>query len=339
MSAVSVLMSSFNSADFIHDSIDSILNQTYSDFELIIVDDASTDSTLNIINGYNDPRIKLYPLKKNVGVGAALSFGLDKVQGKYVAKADSDDINMPERFEKQLAFLTANPEVALCKTLIEYFPHNKEVEASPRYGSMKKIKEKQLNRIVTPEQIRKALYWWCCVPHNSILVRKETICAVGYRKFRLGEDYYLFYDLNKIGYKMSTVEEVLVSFRVRSNSITGSGKYIEAYITTLFNMKKDELDRYLNNKGYLYIWGTGNLGKNIYQLLKKKNHEVAGFIDTNEKLWGESIMGLTVMSPAQWLSLSEEKKVIVAAQPVREKVVSFLEENGFVDQKNFFVFA
>lgn len=98
---ISVLMSVYNGEKYIQEAIDSILNQTYSDFELIIINDGSTDQTREIIESYQDERIKLFNFKKNKGVGAVLKFGLTQVNGRYIAKADADDINHPERLLKQ----------------------------------------------------------------------------------------------------------------------------------------------------------------------------------------------------------------------------------------------
>ncbi|OCL27616.1 hypothetical protein U472_03430 [Orenia metallireducens] len=339
MPEISVLMSVYNGEEFIEESIKSVLNQTFSDFEFIIIDDCSTDNTVEIIQSFIDNRIKLYTLDKNVGVGAALKFGLAKTSGIYIAKADSDDINHPTRFIKQKNFLDNHLDIDMVKTLIEYFPHDEEVKNTARYLSMKNIKEEQLNQVKTPEQISKMLYWWCCIPHNSIMVRSSVIKKIGYGDIRLGEDYKLFYELNKLGHKIDTIEEKLVKFRVRASSITATMAHQKEYIDLIYHMKKNELDKFLKNSDSLYIWGTGNLGKLVFEKLKEKGYEVSGFIDGIPEKQGNILYDMRIFSPDILKESNKNIKVIVCAQPARLKIANFLENLKYKDLKDFFVYA
>lgn len=112
---VSVVMPVYNSEKYIKEAIDSILAQTYSNFEFIIVYDKSTDKTLDIIKSYQDERIKIIN-GENKGLAAALNKGILSSKGKYIARMDSDDISLPERFEKQVACLNNNPEIGILGT-------------------------------------------------------------------------------------------------------------------------------------------------------------------------------------------------------------------------------
>ena len=95
-------MSVYNGEKHVRETIESVLNQTFQDFEFIIVDDGSTDSTSEILKSYHDPRIIVYTFKKNKGIPVALNFGIDQAKGKYIVKIDGDDIQHRMRFEKQL---------------------------------------------------------------------------------------------------------------------------------------------------------------------------------------------------------------------------------------------
>jgi glycosyltransferase involved in cell wall biosynthesis len=97
-------------------AIESILNQSYTDFEFIIIDDASTDTTVTIIKSYHDSRIQLIEKSINSGYTNSLNSGLKIANGKYIARMDGDDISFPQRFAKQIAFLEGNPEVVVCGT-------------------------------------------------------------------------------------------------------------------------------------------------------------------------------------------------------------------------------
>ena len=112
---ISVLMPVYNSEKYVAEAIESILCQTYKDFEFIIINDASTDSSLKIIAKYakQDKRIKLINNKKNVKISASLNKGLSIAKGKYIARMDSDDISLPSRFELQTKFLADNPAVGI----------------------------------------------------------------------------------------------------------------------------------------------------------------------------------------------------------------------------------
>lgn len=118
---ITALMTTFNSSDYVCQAINSVLAQTYQNFQLLIVDDASTDSTCQLIENYRDPRIRLIRQSKNLGVGATLANAFQYIDSPYIAKIDSDDICAPDRFDKQLAFMLAHPELDIVKCYFKYF--------------------------------------------------------------------------------------------------------------------------------------------------------------------------------------------------------------------------
>lgn len=110
---ISVVMPVYNSEKYLRESIESILNQTFRDFELIIIDDCSTDNSIKIVESYNDKRIKIFQNEKNIGTVKTRNIGLKKAKGKYIAVMDSDDISLPDRFDYQLTYLVFNPHIFL----------------------------------------------------------------------------------------------------------------------------------------------------------------------------------------------------------------------------------
>lgn len=120
---VTVIMPVFNREKYLKESIESILNQTFSDFEFLIIDDGSTDNGEKIIKEYEkkDPRIRLLNNTKKKGIVGALNTGIEQAKGDYIARMDSDDISLPERIEKQISFLEKNPEVGACGTWVKVF--------------------------------------------------------------------------------------------------------------------------------------------------------------------------------------------------------------------------
>ncbi len=117
---ISVIMAAYNAEKYLKEAIDSILNQTYTDFEFIIIDDGSIDKTASIIASYKDKRIKYHKNKKNEGLIFSLNKGLDLAHGEYIARMDADDISLEDRFEKQIAFLEENNEIGACSTNLKY---------------------------------------------------------------------------------------------------------------------------------------------------------------------------------------------------------------------------
>lgn len=112
--SVSVLIPSYNHSAYIASTIQSVLNQSFSDFELLIRDDCSTDNSSEIISGFSDSRIRAFLSEKNVGVVRSLNFLMEQAKGKYLAILGSDDLRMPEKLEKQVAFLESHPDIDCC---------------------------------------------------------------------------------------------------------------------------------------------------------------------------------------------------------------------------------
>ena len=128
---VSVLMPVYNCADFIESSVESILLQTFSDFEFLIIDDFSTDGTYEYLQSLTDSRIKLIRKSKNTGYAISLNIGLNNARGKYIARMDADDISLPERFARQVSFMDNQPEVVVCGSWYENIGNGKGLVKYP----------------------------------------------------------------------------------------------------------------------------------------------------------------------------------------------------------------
>ena len=155
---ISVLMPVYNCELYITEAIDSILNQTYTNFEFLIIDDASIDQTISIIKSYCDPRIQLIEKPLNTGLTNSLNLGLKLAKGKYIARMDGDDISLPERFAKQVALLEANTSFLLCGSAISIIGTN-ITRFFPEEHEDIKIRMLQGN----------------CIAHPTVMFRKEII--------------------------------------------------------------------------------------------------------------------------------------------------------------------
>lgn len=199
----------YNCELYVKEAIESILNQTFSDFEFLIIDDASTDKTVEIIKTYTDSRIKLIEKTSNSGYTNSLNSGLELAKGKYIARMDGDDISLPERFEKQVAFLQANPDFVLCGSWFEVIGSELVVKSPENF-----------------EAIKLALLKGNCIAHPSIMMRKQILdkLPVVYDVSKEpAEDYDLWVRLLSLG-KLHNLQEVLLNYRVHNTQVSQKRK-------------------------------------------------------------------------------------------------------------------
>ena len=200
MCKVSVLMPIYRTKiEYLKESIESILKQTFSDFEFIILDDCPDDSRENIVLGYKDKRIKYLKNELNLGISASRNKLFDLAQGQYFAIFDHDDISKPYRLEKQVLFLDSNPNVGVVSGQLEYIYGNIACTAHP---------ESNL-------EIKKALMKENVVAHTAMMLRRSVIKAFNIRyeeKYSPAEDYMLV--LKLMEYTMfHNLPQILVSYR------------------------------------------------------------------------------------------------------------------------------
>lgn len=203
---VTVLMPVYNTASYLREAVDSILNQTFTDFEFLIIDDASTDGSIDIIKSYNDPRISFTEKPENTGYTNSLNMGLEMARGEYIARMDSDDISLPERLEKQVAFMDANLEVGLCGT------------ASLSFGYQNNV-----NKVVSGHNHLKAkLFFGNHFCHPSIVFRKTVLEKNDLKydlQFEPAEDYAFWIKLARIT-KVDNLTDILINYRTHTNQIS-----------------------------------------------------------------------------------------------------------------------
>lgn len=207
MPKISVIMPAYNAEKYIAEAIDSILGQTFGDFEFIILNDCSKDRTEEIILSYSDSRIVYLKNEKNMGVAATLNRGLSVARGEYIARMDADDISLPERFEKQVAYMEANPETMVLGCALERFGQD--------------IKTQVRSFSTDSKQMRIDLLFACGLAHPSVMMRRAVIMELGGydMSFEGMEDYELWCRvLNK--HEITTLPDVLLRYRVHSAQVT-----------------------------------------------------------------------------------------------------------------------
>lgn len=218
---VSIIMPVYNSEKFLRESIESILGQTFTDFEFIIVNDGSTDSSLEIIKEYanRDIRIKIID-QKNTGIIGALNNALKSSKGTYIARMDSDDISNPDRIKKQIEYIEKE-NAYLCGTWAHIIDTNGVINTEKEFNYPPKTwKENKLSMIK-----------WNPFIHPSVLFKRELYEEEKdnngnlYRNYKHIEDYELWTRINP-KYKSVNLQEYLLNYRIHDNQITNKNKIL-----------------------------------------------------------------------------------------------------------------
>jgi glycosyltransferase involved in cell wall biosynthesis len=201
-------MVSHNRDNFIGLAIDSVLSQSFFDWEMIIIDDCSTDNTGALVGKYGDPRIKYFKNESRMGIVQSRNKALSIARGEYVAILDSDDIwQDKDKLKKQVEFLQNNHDYVLCGGMAEIID-----------GSGKKVGE--INFKEKDDEIRKIMLLSNQLVHSSVLYRKDPAVAVGgYGNYEVGEDYDLFLKLGLVG-KFKNLSDHLVFYRRHTGGVT-----------------------------------------------------------------------------------------------------------------------
>jgi glycosyltransferase involved in cell wall biosynthesis len=238
---ITVLMPAYNAGKYIREAIESVLQQTHRNFELLIVNDVSTDDTVGVVLSFNDPRIALVN-KEHEGIAQALNTGLRLSDSHYVARFDADDICMPDRLEKQFNFLEDHPDYVLTGSDAEYILENGEYLFS-------------FNCIAhSNDEIQRNMYVYCPFIHSSVMYKKhEVIKAGGYNTHAHNfEDYLLWTALAKMG-KMQNLREPLIKVRFNPASVTIDEKWrgdrfrkLKRAATTRGSITREEGDEILS---------------------------------------------------------------------------------------------
>lgn len=205
---VSVLMSVYNREDYVGEAIESILNQTFVDFEFLIVDDGSTDSTFDVLLKYEkqDPRVRIIKNERNLGISASINKALDLAQGEYIARMDSDDISIRERLEFQVCFLDAHPEIIICGGELQYFGVNSQYLSVP----------------ISDQEIRLQAFLSTPFAQVTVMFRRKTILQNNLRydeSLKVSEDYDLWGKILKLG-KGQNLNKVLVYSRTHETNVS-----------------------------------------------------------------------------------------------------------------------
>ena len=249
---ISVLMSVYNGEKYLREAIESILAQTFADFEFLIINDGSTDSSRDIILSYSDARIRLIDNEEKIGLTKSLNKGISLARGKYIARMDADDISMPERIEKQVGYMDIAEDYVL-------------VGAGAYLIDANGNEIGRLDRPFTHEEILGHIFFFNPVIHPSVMFRKAPILKIGgYNPdIQKAQDYDLWLRLVDFNMKFCNLPSLLIKHREHEYSIEAVSfddqeKYARA---TLKQAIKKNLNLDASEYHIVFIRKYGNVSK------------------------------------------------------------------------------
>lgn len=258
MAQISVVMPTYNTpVGILKEATESILGQTFRDFEFIIVDDGSTNDPRSYLEGLADERIRLIRNPENIGITKSLNIGFSAARGKYIARMDADDISLPERLEKQLAFMERHPDVIVCGSAVRDF------------GAVDRVaKVRRTN--VDMERYRIAALFGNPGPyHPTAFFNRELLLRHGLKydeKLVYAQDYGLWVQIGRCG-RVCNLKDVLLLRRVHANQISGARRESQIRCDQMTQRKlleallgevtEEELTRH-------YRWSAGVLADAVF---------------------------------------------------------------------------
>ncbi|WP_100486645.1 glycosyltransferase family 2 protein [Sporolactobacillus pectinivorans] len=250
---LSVVTAVYNGEAHLEEAIQGILNQTFHDFEYIIVNDGSSDRTREILDGVIDPRVKVIHLKKNKGAANALNTGIYDASGEWIALQDADDVSMEPRLQKQLTYIKSHPGFAAIGSLIQCIPEDENMDQN-----FLKMEEFFFNA-KEPEKFRDEQFYSTPICHGSGLFSKKAFQNTGGYDpaFKIAYDYDLWSRMFEEG-EIGRVPEVLYQYRIQANSLAHMNRIettSEVLLSTFKSLAKVRFGQ-LNRKPKLLLLGS-----------------------------------------------------------------------------------
>jgi glycosyltransferase involved in cell wall biosynthesis len=327
---VSIVMPVFNAALWLEQSLASVLTQSLRDFELIAVNDSSSDGSLEILRSAaaTDSRIRVLKSKEK-GIVPALNTGVAAARAPFIARMDADDLMPTHRLSIQSEYLERNPDITLVSGKVQYLGDRAQHAGYARYVDW-------LNTFVTPEDFSLRRFIESPVAHPSVMARRHVMQAHPYRDGDFPEDYDLWLRFLQQGLRFATVSAEVLAWRDHGSraSRTDSRYDLEKF----FIHKAIYLAMWLKERGQgcVTVWSGGRRTRRRVDALTAEGIEINQFVDVHPRRIGQEIQGVRVVSPAD-LYAGEKTFVVVyvSSSTVREIIVQSLSDNGFVEGENF----
>jgi len=287
---VSVLFPVRDAVRSVSSALRSLVAQSFHDFEVLVVDDGSTDGTFDLLRTFAavDARVKVLRQPPRGSV-EAMEAARARARGHFLAWMDADSVAHPRRLERQVSAMRSDPDLALVGSGVQIHPREGGDQRESEYGMW-------LNALDTEERIRLELFVECPLLRSTFLVRREVVEALGGLRGGVAEDYDLLLRIWEAGGRIGTVPEVLLEWTDRSvrNPRLDEGHALEEFR----RMKVDVLNRtFLRRREGVVLWGAGPTGKAFARLFLESGTPVVAFIDKDPRKVGQVIQGAQVELP------------------------------------------
>lgn len=334
---VSVILPAFNAAETLGAAIASVRAQTFRDWELLVVDDGSTDRTVEIARqaGAADARISVVS-QPHAGVACALNTGLTRARGDYVARMDADDIAFPPRLARQIEFLDRSPAIGLCACLVEF---GGDAQANAGYA----LHVEWINSLISAEDIALNRFIESPLAHPSVVFRRALVDQFGgYAEGDFPEDYELWLRWLGSGVRMAKVPEVLLRWNDRPSRLSRSDRRYapEKFYAVKARWIAAELRQIPTPARQVWIWGAGRNTRKRAEPLGRAGVVIAGYIDIDPKKTGHTIMGRPVIGPDALPSPGDAFVLgYVATRGARDVIRPQLRDRGYHEGRDFLMCA
>jgi len=330
---ISILIPFKNTAKFLPECIQSIINQTYTNWELLIVDDGSDNESYNIVEAFanNDSRIQLFKNNGN-GIIDALRLAFSKSQGEFITRMDSDDIMIINKLEVLSTNLLKNGKKHIAIGLVNYFSENGIGDGYSKY-------ELWINNLTANGNNYSDIYKECVIPSPCWMIHREDLVnAKAFNSNRYPEDYDLTFRFYQKGYKCIPCSTVLHNWRDYTTRASRTDPhYAHDYLLDIKLHYFLKLDH--NASRPLTIWGAGNKGKTIAKTLVEKEIPFHWICDNPKKI-GRDIYGQELKSFSFLKEIKDSQSIITVANAEAQKEIrNYLKQLELKSMKDYFFFC
>ena len=331
---VSVLLPVRDGAEHLPECIASLKAQTDGDFEVVAVDDGSTDETRDILRSWatEDSRVKVVA-QEHSGLVIALERARATASGVWLARMDADDAALPGRVAAQRALMEGDPSLVGCGSRVRYVPRERVLGGALRY-------ERWLNGLTTSDELARDVFVECPLAHPTFFMRADALAALsGYRDLGWPEDYDLILRLWRAGGRFGTVPEVLLHWREGEGRLSRTHP---SYSPEAFRRCKAHhlAASLLLERDGVVVWGAGPTGKSFARALEVEGACIRAFVDVDPRKIGQSIRDAPVLAPTGIQGYRDAFCVAAVGQlGAREEIRTALAELGWREGMDFVAVA
>lgn len=328
MVKVSVLLPVRNGEATVLQALDSLWSQSLEDFEAVLVNDGSTDSTAEIVAACPDPRLRVISQSPE-GIATALNRGLMHCSASLVARMDADDVAHPERLEKQWHYLQEHPEVGVLASCVAYGGNAESAKGYALYVDA-------INELLSHDQMWRRRFWDAPLAHPSVMYQKQLVLeAGGYSQEAVPEDYELWLRLFARGAFFAKLPEKLLLWNDRENRL--SRTHPNYHKKAFWSLKAHYFARWLlaeygQSPPYVYIWGETSR-KQRSRFLLEQGVAIAGRIHYAAQPPNDEWIPYTAVPDLK----NSLILVYVSNRIGQQQIIGYLEENGYTEGENYFL--